>query len=155
MLGLSLAMAPVGGWLAVAGAFAWTPWLLGGAVLLWVAGFDVIYACQDVAFDREEGLHSIPSRFGVRRALWIARGLHAAAVAALAGVGLAAELHPSYWAGLAMITVVFAWEHRLVRPGDLSRLGTAFFNMNGIISVAYMAVVLVATFLPTVSSPGG
>jgi 4-hydroxybenzoate polyprenyltransferase len=155
VLGLSLAMAPVGGWLAVAGSFAWTPWILACGVLLWVAGFDIIYACQDVGFDRKAGLHSIPARFGVRRALWLARALHAGSVVALAGVGAVAELRPVYWAGLAVIAGIFVWEHRLVRPEDLSRLGMAFFNVNGIVSVAYMATVLVATLLPPVSGRGG
>ncbi len=143
-LGLALAMAPMGGWLAVAGRFAPAPWLLSMAVLLWVAGFDVIYACQDADFDRRVGLHSIPARFGVARALLVARALHGLALAALAGVGLAAGLHPVYWLGLALIAGLMAWEHRLVKPWDLSKVGLAFFNMNGAISVAYLALVLVA-----------
>ena len=141
-LGLALAMAPVGGWLAVRGSFATVPWLLGAAVLLWVAGFDTIYACQDVEFDRESGLHSIPARFGPETALTIARLCHAGAVVALAAVGWIAELHPVYWLGLAAIAAILVWEHRLVRPEDLSRLGVAFFNMNAVISVVYFATVL-------------
>lgn len=146
-LGLSLAIAPVGGWLAVAGSFALTPWLLALAVLLWVAGFDVIYACQDEAFDRKEGLQSIPARFGRRGALWSARLFHTGAIATLAAVGIAAALHPVYWAGLALIAGVLVWEHRLARLDDLSRVGVAFFNANGIISVTYLAVVLVSVYL--------
>jgi len=141
-LGLALAMAPVGGWLAVRGSFATVPWLLGAAVLLWVAGFDTIYACQDIEFDRESGLHSIPARFGPETALTIARLCHAGAVVALAAVGWIAELHAVYWLGLAAIAVILVWEHRLVRPEDLSRLGVAFFNMNAVISVVYFATVL-------------
>ncbi len=148
ILGLSLAMAPVGGWLAVTGSFAPVPWILASAVLLWVAGFDVIYACQDLEFDRAEGLHSLPARFGVGPALATARLLHAGAVAAMAGVGVAARLHPVYWAGLAVIALVLVREHRLVRKEDLSRLEAAFFDMNGIVSVVYLAVTLAALLAP-------
>ena len=117
-------------------------------MLFWVAGFDVIYACQDEEFDRKEGLHSIPARFGTSTALRIARVFHLLAVAALVAVGWAATLHPVYWVGMAILAGVFAWEHRLVRPGDLSRVGVAFFNMNGIISVGYLAVVLLSILAP-------
>ena len=147
-LGLALSIAPVGGWLAIRGSFSGVAWLLGAAVLFWVAGFDVIYACQDVDFDRGEGLFSIPARFGVRRSLLAARGFHLAAVLALAGVGLLARLHPIYWIGWGAIALLMLWEHRLVRQDDLSRIGVAFFNMNGIISVAYFAVVLVTVLWP-------
>lgn len=142
VLGLALAMAPMGGWLAVAGRFAVEPWLLSAAVFLWVAGFDIVYACQDVEFDRRVGLRSFPARYGVRRALVLARLLHAGALGALAGVGLLAGLHPVYWAGLAGIGALMAWEHRLVRPDDVSAAGAAFMNLNGAISVAYLAVLL-------------
>jgi 4-hydroxybenzoate polyprenyltransferase len=147
-LGLALAIAPVGGWLAVRGEFSAVAWLLALAVLLWVAGFDVIYACLDLDFDRREGLASIPARFGLAAALRISRWLHAAAVLALAGVGLAAELHPVYWIGWGVIVGLIVWEHSLVRERDLSRLGTAFFNMNGVIAVVYLAAVLVALVVP-------
>jgi 4-hydroxybenzoate polyprenyltransferase len=148
ILGLALAMAPLGGWLAVSGSLSAVAWLLAAAVLLWVAGFDVLYACQDVGFDRREGLYSIPARFGLTAALWISRVLHAATLATLAGVGVVAGLHPVYWAGIAIIAVILVWEHRLVRPGDLSRLDVAFFNMNGIISVIYLMTILAALLLP-------
>ena len=148
VLGLSLAIAPVGGWLAVAGRFSWVAWLLGLAVLLWVAGFDVVYACQDVEFDREHGLFSIPARVGVSGALWISRACHAATLLALAGVGWLAGLHPVYWVGWLAIGALLAWEHRMVRADDLSRIGIAFFNMNGIISVLYFVVVLTSVLLP-------
>ena len=147
LLGLALAIAPVGGWVAIRGSFSALSWLLGGAVLLWVAGFDVIYACQDVGFDRAAGLSSIPARFGRRRALFIARALHASALLALAGVGLLAGLHPVYWAGWAVICGLVVWQHRMVRPDDLSRVGVAFFNMNGTISVVYLVAVLLAVLL--------
>ena len=148
VLGLALALAPVGGWLAVRGSFSWVAWLLGAAVLQWVAGFDVIYACQDLDFDRRQGLFSVPARFGLARALWLARALHAGALAALAAVGWLAGLHPVYWVGWASIGALLGWEHRLVRADDLSRVGVAFFNMNGVISVLYLVVVLAAVLLP-------
>ena len=147
LLGLALMMAPVGGWLAVAGEFATVAWVLGIAVLLWVAGFDVIYACQDVEFDRREGLSSIPARFGVHAALVSARALHAGALAGLAAVGWLAGLHPLYWLGLAVIGGLLVWEHRLVRADDLSKVGVAFFNMNGIIALVYFAVILLSGLL--------
>ena len=148
VLGLSLAMAPVGGWLAVSGHFSAVAWLLGAAVLMWVAGFDVVYSCQDTEFDRQAGLFSIPARFGIRRALILSRLLHAAALAALAGVGRMAELHPIYWVGWLAIGLILIWEHRLVRSDNLSKLGVAFFNMNGLISVIYLATILAAALLP-------
>jgi len=147
ILGLALAIAPVGGWLAVSGHFSSEAWLLGAAVLLWVAGFDLIYACQDIEFDRRAGLFSIPARSGVARALILARCFHAGAFAALIGVGLLAGLHPVYWLGCGVIAVLLVWEHRLVRPDDLSKAGMAFFNLNGIISVLYLATVLLAVTL--------
>ncbi len=144
VLGLALAIAPFGGWLAVAGRFALAPWVLGGAVLLWVAGFDVVYACQDEAFDRGAELHSIPARFGTTRSLVVARLLHAAALVALAIVGLLLRLHPSYWVGWLVIVALLVWEHRLVRADDLSRIGMAFFNLNAIVSGVYLLTVLFA-----------
>lgn len=147
VLGLSLGIAPVGGWLAIAGTFALEPLLLAAAVVSWVAGFDVIYSCQDVDVDRRAGLHSIPSRFGVPAALVLARMLHVAAFGCLAGVGIASHLHPAYFAGLAIIAALLIWEHRLLRADDLSEVGTAFFNANGIISVVYFLIVLASLWL--------
>lgn len=147
VLGLSLAIAPVGGWLAIAGTMGAPPVWLAAAVLFWVAGFDTIYACQDAAFDRTEGLSSIPARFGVPRALWLARLFHGLALAAMVGVGLAASLHAIYWAGLAAVLGVLVFEHRLVRADDLSKVGVAFLNANGLISVLYFGVVLAALAL--------
>ncbi len=144
VLGLALAIAPVGGWLAIAGRFAPTPLFLAAAVLFWVAGFDTIYSCQDTACDRSEGLFSIPARFGVRRALQVARAFHVLALVAMVAVGLLAELHGVYWIGLAVVACVLFWEHRVVRADDLSRVGAAFLNANGLISVLYFGVVLAA-----------
>jgi len=148
VLGLGLALAPLGGWLAVAGSLPAEAWLLACAVLAWVAGFDVLYACHDVDFDRSEGLRSIPARFGPRTALILARLLHGAALAALGGVGLVAGLHPVYWLGIAIIAGLLVWEHRLIGPDDLSRLDVAFFNMNGVIGVVYLAATLAAVLIP-------
>jgi 4-hydroxybenzoate polyprenyltransferase len=151
VLGLALAIAPVGAWLAVRGGFGpgiEVACLLGAGVLLWVAGFDVLYALQDLEVDRREGLRSIPARFGAAGALRIARGLHLGALAALIGVGVAAGLHPVYWAGLAMVAALLGGEHRLVRPHDLSRLDAAFFTMNGVVGVVYLATVLAAVLVP-------
>jgi 4-hydroxybenzoate polyprenyltransferase len=147
VLGLSLAIAPVGGWLAVAGRFAAVPWLLAAAVLFWVAGFDTIYACQDAAFDRGAGLFSIPARFGIPRALAAARIFHVLALVAMAAVGVAAGLHGIYWIGLVVVAGVLLWEHRLVHADDLSKVGVAFFNANGLISILYFGVVLAALAL--------
>jgi 4-hydroxybenzoate polyprenyltransferase len=148
ILGLALAMAPVGGYLAIRGGFSVAAWLMGAAVLMWVAGFDVIYALQDLEFDKQSGLHSIPAHFGAATSLWIARVLHAGAVLALAGVGLTAELHPVYWGGLTVILLVLVWEHRLVRAANLSNIGMAFFNLNAVISVIYLVTVLAAIAAP-------
>jgi 4-hydroxybenzoate polyprenyltransferase len=147
VLGLALAVAPVGAWLAIRGAFALEPVVLGLAVLLWVAGFDVIYACQDVEFDRREGLHSLPARLGVGGALVLARAFHAAAVLLLAALYLVAPLHPVYLAGVALVAGLLAYEHRLVKADDLSQVDLAFFTLNGWISVGYFAFTLAAVLL--------
>lgn len=147
VLGLALAVAPVGGWLAIAGRFDGVAWLLAATVVPWVAGFDILYACQDAEYDRREGLHSVPARFGVPSALRIARLLHLAALLAMAAVGWAAGLHTAYWVGVAVIAMIFIWQHSLVRSDDLSRVGVAFLNMNGAISVLYLASILAALWL--------
>jgi 4-hydroxybenzoate polyprenyltransferase len=136
-LGLSLAVAPVGGWVAVTGRLAGTPFLVAGGVLAWVAGFDVLYALQDLEFDRARGLRSIPARFGVKGALAAARGLHVAAVAFLAAAGRLLGLAPGYWIGLGVIAAVLVYEHSLVKADDLRRLDKAFFDMNAVVSVVY------------------
>jgi len=115
--------------------------------LAWVAGFDTIYSCQDVEFDRREGLHSLPAMLGVRRALLVARGLHVIAVALLAGVYSLVPLHPLYLGGVACIALLLAYEHSLVRADDLSRVDAAFFTVNGWISVGYLATTAAARWL--------
>jgi 4-hydroxybenzoate polyprenyltransferase len=146
-LGLALAIAPVGAWLAIRGELAAAPVVLGLAVLAWVAGFDTIYACQDVAFDRTAGLHSLPARLGVARALAGARALHVLAVLLLSAVYWLAPLHPVYLAGVAGVTALLVYEHSLVRADDLSRVDAAFFAVNGWISVGYLAATLAARLL--------
>jgi 4-hydroxybenzoate polyprenyltransferase len=146
-LGLALAIAPIGAWLAIRGEIAAAPVVLGLAVLAWVAGFDTIYACQDVAFDRASGLHSLPARLGVARALTVARVLHAAAVALLAAVYALVPLHPVYLVGVAGVAVLLVYEHSLVRADDLSRVDAAFFAVNGWISVGYLAATVTARVL--------
>ena len=146
-LGLALAIAPVGAWLAVRGALGWPPIVLGLAVLLWVAGFDTIYACQDAAHDRTVGLRSLPARWGIRTALLAARALHAGAVSLLAALFALVPLHPIYLAGVAAVAVLLAYEHSLVHPDDLSRVNAAFFTVNGWISIGYFAFTLAALLL--------
>ena len=134
-LGLALGCAPIGAWVAIRGTLTMIPLLLGLAVLLWVAGFDIIYACQDVGFDRTSKLHSIPSRFGIARALWISAALHACMVVLLAGLFVGMKLGALSLAGLGVVTLLLAYEHSLVKPSDLSRVNAAFFTINGWISV--------------------
>jgi 4-hydroxybenzoate polyprenyltransferase len=144
VLGLSLAIAPVGAWLAVRGRFDMTPIVLGLAVLAWVAGFDTIYSCQDLEFDRGAGLHSLPARFGIARALVLARVFHVAAAAFLLALFALEPLHPLYLAGVAGVAVALAYEHSLVSAHDLSKVNAAFFLVNGWISVGYFAIAFVA-----------
>lgn len=140
-LGLSLAIAPVGGWIAVTGAWSEPWWLLlviTAAVMSWVAGFDIFYALPDEAFDRSTGLRSVVVRFGVRRAILIAKVLHGITIPALAFFGWHAGFGGWYFAGVAAAAGILIWEHRLVQPGDLSRLDSAFFTMNGVMSVVVL-----------------
>ncbi|HLS47133.1 MAG TPA: UbiA-like polyprenyltransferase [Gemmatimonadales bacterium] len=137
-LGMSLAIAPVGGYLAVTGAWSEPGWLLvaiAAGVATWVAGFDIFYALPDESFDRSEGLRSAVVRLGQRRAILAAKLLHGITIPALALFGWGAGFGLWYFAGLAVAAGILAWEHRLVRPGDLSRLDAAFFTMNGVMSV--------------------
>lgn len=145
VLGIGLAIAPVGGYLAVAGQWSDPWWMLCAlaiAVAAWVAGFDVLYALQDVSFDRQNGLYSVPVSWGERGALFIARGLHALTVVALVAVGVAIGMGALYWMGVLVAAALLVYEHSLVRPGDLSRLDAAFFMMNGVISVTFFGFVL-------------
>jgi 4-hydroxybenzoate polyprenyltransferase len=146
VLGLALAVAPVGAWLAVRGRFDVVPLVLALAVLLWVAGFDTIYACQDAEFDRGEGLHSLPARLGVARALSLARAMHVVTVLLLLSLYWMADLHALYLLGVAGVAALLAWEHSLVRADDLSRVMQAF-NLNGWVSLGYFVTTAVAVWL--------
>jgi 4-hydroxybenzoate polyprenyltransferase len=141
-LGAVDGLAPVGAWVAITGRLPWPAWALGGAVALWVAGFDLFYSLFDLEVDREQGLHSFAARFGERKLFWGARLAHAGTVALLVAVGLGLDLGLLYWLGVAAVAVLLAYEHALVRPGDLGRLDAAFFTMNGIISVVFFGFVL-------------
>jgi 4-hydroxybenzoate polyprenyltransferase len=145
-LGLGLAIAPVGGYLAVAGRWsqpAWTLLAITVAVATWVAGFDIFYALPDEGFDRSEGLHSAVVRLGESRAILFAKVLHGITIPALALFGWGAGFGLWYYAGVLAAAGILAWEHRLVRPGDLSRLDAAFFTMNGVMSLTVFAFALV------------
>ena len=138
-LGASLGLAPLGAWIAVTGSIDPAPLVLGAAVALWVAGFDVIYSCQDVAFDRQEGLHSIPLRFGVAPALRISSALHLATILLLLFLTRLLPLDGVYLAGVAGTAALLVYEHSLVRPDDLSRVNQAFFTVNGCVSFLIFA----------------
>jgi 4-hydroxybenzoate polyprenyltransferase len=143
VLGLCLGIAPAGAWVAVRGTLGAAPVVLACAVTLWVAGFDVIYATMDEAFDREAGLHSLVQKLGIPRALNVARLFHLLFIVLLALYGLVAQLGFVYWLGAAAIVVALCYEHVLVRPNDLRRVNAAFFAMNGIISVWFLAMIAV------------
>ncbi len=144
-LGLAMAVAPVGGWLAVGGRGGWEPWLLGLAIGLWVGGFDVLYACQDVDFDRSHGLRSIPVRFGVRRALAISRAMHVGTIVCMALLGGVAALGPIYIAGVALVAALLAYEQSLVSPDDLSQVKRAF-DLNGYVGILYFVTTALAIY---------
>ena len=143
VLGICLAGAPIGAWIALRGDLQWPVVALGFAVLFWVAGFDIFYALQDVDFDRQQGLHSIPARLGVARAILVGKIFHGVMVALLALLPLGVPLGWIYYLGLFVICCLIAYEHRLVKPDDLSKLDAAFFNMNGYISVTIFLFTLV------------
>jgi 4-hydroxybenzoate polyprenyltransferase len=149
-LGTALGLAPPAAHIAAVGRIdggLWAPVLLGGAVAAWVAGFDVLYACQDEDFDRREGLFSLPARWGRARALLAARALHAAAVAGFVGFGWLAGSGTAYFVGVAVAASLLVVEHRLIRPDDLGRIRAAFFTLNGLVSVALLAFTLVDLYV--------
>ena len=140
VLGLALSIAPLGAWIAVTGSLGAGVVVLAGAVVCWVAGFDVIYSLQDERFDRAEGLHSIPARLGCKGALWVSRALHVAAAALLAWVGAFFPVGAFYWLAWAAVASMLVYEHRLVSPEDISRVDAAFFKVNGMVSVLFFAL---------------
>jgi 4-hydroxybenzoate polyprenyltransferase len=141
-LGAALSLSPIAAWIAIRGELAWPPVLLAGAVFFWVGGFDIIYACQDVGFDRQRGLYSLPARFGVERSLKLALGSHVLMLGCLVGLWWTASLGWVFLAGVALVAVLLAWEHSLVRPDDLARVNLAFFHVNAVISVGLFVVAL-------------
>jgi 4-hydroxybenzoate polyprenyltransferase len=141
-LGASLGLAPVGAWAAVTGELPWQAWALGGAVALWVAGFDLFYSLFDAEHDREQGLHSWAVRFGERGVFGGARLFHLGTVVLLVLAGLGLDVGPVYWLGVVAVAALLGYEHSLVRPGDLRRLDAAFFTVNGVISIVFFAFVL-------------
>jgi len=148
VLGWCLSIAPTGAWIAVRGEIGSpTPLLLSLVVLLWTAGFDVLYACQDYEFDRAEGLHSIPAKFGIAKALWISRALHAGAFLALIWLYLVTHLGPVALIGVIATAALLLYQHRLVRPDDLGRLNAAFFTTNAFVSVVLLVTFGFAVFL--------
>jgi 4-hydroxybenzoate polyprenyltransferase len=145
-LGLAMAVAPVGGWLAAGGRSGWEPWLLALAIGCWVGGFDVLYACQDLAVDRAQGLHSIPVRFGVARSLTISRAMHVVAVVALGLLAPVADLGWFYLAGVAGVGVLLAYEQSLVSEHDLSQVKRAF-DLNGYVGIMYLLTTACAIYV--------
>jgi 4-hydroxybenzoate polyprenyltransferase len=144
-LGLAMAVAPVGGWLAAGGRGGWEPWLLGAAIGLWVGGFDVLYACQDEAFDRSHGLRSIPVRFGIARALWISRAMHVATIVCMGLLAVAVPLGPIYLAGVVLVALLLVYEQSLVTRDDLSQVKRAF-DLNGYVGILYFLTTAAAVF---------
>jgi 4-hydroxybenzoate polyprenyltransferase len=144
-LGLAMAVAPVGGWLAAGGRGGWEPWLLGMAIGTWVGGFDILYACQDLAFDRVHGLRSIPVRFGVPRSLVISRVMHVVAVICLFALSWVTPLPRFYQIGVGIVAVLLAYEQSLVRADDLSQVKRAF-DMNGYVGILYLLVLAASIY---------
>lgn len=143
ILGLTIGLAPLGGWVAVTGSIDLTALIFYISVALWTAGFDIIYACQDMEYDRQEGLFSIPSCFGIKKALWIARAMHAVTAIGLLSLMSMTALSWWYLVGTTIAGVLLYYEHQLVKPHDLSRLNTAFFTMNGILSMVMFVFTLI------------
>ena len=145
-LGLALAVAPVGGWMAAGGRGGGEPWLLGLAIGLWVGGFDILYACQDVDFDRRHGLRSIPATYGVSNAIRISRLMHVATVIVMVSLWWAADLPPLYLAGVAIVAALLTYEQSLVSDDDLSQVKKAF-DLNGWVGIVYFAVTALALYI--------
>ena len=145
-LGLAMAVAPVGGWLAAGGRAGVEPWLLALAIGAWVGGFDVLYACQDLEFDRAHGLRSMPVRFGVRRALWMSRAMHVVTVLSLGALAIVIPLGPVYLVGVALVGALLAYEQSLVSEHDLSQVKLAF-DLNGYVGLLYLFVTALALYL--------
>jgi 4-hydroxybenzoate polyprenyltransferase len=144
-LGVAMAIAPVGGWLAAGGGAGWEPWLLGIAIALWVGGFDILYACQDVDVDRRQRLQSIPVRFGIETSLWISRAMHAGAIFCLGLLGAMAGLGVVYFDGVAAVAGLLVYEQSLVSATDLSRVKLAF-DLNGYVGILYFVITAISVY---------
>ena len=154
-LGTALAIAPMGAWIAVTGGWSWTIAILCVAVACWVAGFDVIYALQDVEFDKKNRVFSIPARIGSSGALLVARAFHLVSVISLVIFGLQAVLTWPYWVALALVVILIIIEHYLVKPDDLTKVGVAFFTVNGVISIVLYLSVIASTLVGASGVSGG
>ena len=146
LLGLGLGLAPLGAWIAVVGKFDLLPVILAAAVMFWVAGFDIIYSCQDYQFDMENQVYSIPVGFGIAKALQIARLFHILAAFFFVGVGIAGGQNWIYFSGLSLIFILMVYQHGIVSEKDLTRVDMAFFNLNGIISLLYLIVIIISNY---------
>jgi len=149
-LGIALGLSPLAAWVAADGAFGprlWAPLVLGAGVAAWVAGFDVLYACQDEAFDRATGLHSLPARLGARAAMWCSRALHLLAAAGFAAFAGLVPLGIAFRVGVGLAVLLMVWQHALLRPRDLSRIQTAFFTANGTLAIVMFAAGCVDLYL--------
>ncbi len=147
VLGLGLALAPLGAYLAVTGYFSVLPVLFSAAVFTWVAGFDIIYALQDEDFDKDLQLHSIPAALGVRNALFVSSALHAGTVLFVAAAGILGQFAWLYWGGASIFTALLVYQHLIVKPGDLSRVNMAFANTNGIASITFAVLTILSLVL--------
>ncbi|MFE2160841.1 menaquinone biosynthesis prenyltransferase MqnP [Streptomyces lydicus] len=142
ILGLAQAMGPIGAWIAITGSWSWEAVILGLAVGIWIGGFDLIYACQDVDTDREIGVRSVPARFGIPAAIWGARGCHLVTTTLFVWYALATGAGAFFWLGLLIVAAAFGYEHTIVKPHDLTRLNRAFFQVNGFIGIALFVCAL-------------
>ncbi|MCX7781550.1 MAG: putative 4-hydroxybenzoate polyprenyltransferase [Negativicutes bacterium] len=148
-LGATLSMAPMGAWVAIANSLSLEALILGLGVMFWVAGFDIVYACDDYDFDKASGIFSIPARFGIAKALTIAAGLHVIAPVCFAAVGLLLGLGIFYWAGLLVAVFLLYYQHRLISPTDLSKAGVAFYGLNGTLSMVMFIFTLLDILFPS------
>ncbi|HTM05034.1 MAG TPA: UbiA-like polyprenyltransferase [Vicinamibacterales bacterium] len=145
-LGLAMAVAPVGGWIAAGGGRGWEPWLLGSAIGLWVGGFDILYACQDLEFDRRAGLRSIPTRFGVPASIRLSRAMHVLTIAAMLALAPAARLPLLYLGGVLFVAILLFYEQSLVSDTDLSQVKKAF-DLNGYVGIVYFAATALSLYV--------
>ncbi len=147
VLGLALAIAPVAAWIGIKGEFSIPPFIIALAVMLWVTGFDIIYSCQDVEYDRGAGLYSLPKKLGIKNALRLSLVSHILTILALLSLMYFSNLHIVYFIGVCLVAGLLFYEHSLVKPDDLSSVNTAFFTVNGLVSLVFMGISLVDIFI--------